>query len=274
MKKKIIAFLAFTFGINAIFAQSGTTIIGGQTIQITEAPYQVSLLKDGVHWCGGTIISDRWIMTAAHCFVDDILNVNNLTIHAGSNEAGILNGQILNALSIFINPMFNFRVTNFEHDIALIYLSNPLVFNDEVMPIEYANNCNTTFFTESADITIGESVFVSGWGKICNTCSGAQFLQGLYMPIISNSNAFALNVASNSSRNVPITNDMLSFYQPGTGVGPGDSGGPSIISKNGNLINIGISSWGFNPLDQLPTMYTNVRNYTSWIESIIGYSIS
>ena len=67
---------------------------------------------------------------------------------------------------------------------------------------------------------------------------------------------------------------MLAFYQTNTGAGRGDSGGPAVLSKNGNKINVGASSWGYYPKDQLPTIYTNIRNYSAWIQTTTGFNIS
>lgn len=245
-----------------------SNILGGATIPISAAPYQVSMEIGGSHACGGSIIANQWILTAAHCVVLGGATTSNTVIHAGSNDQTSSAGQNISVDAIYTHPSYN--STTQENDIALLHLSSPLTYNHNVMPIEYANSCNT----KPADYTAGNPVYLSGWGITCNSCGVATFLQGLSIPFVTNATAMALNVAYNSGYTANISSNMIAFYNSGTGAGPGDSGGPAVIDKNGNKINLGASSWGYWPKDQLPTVYTNVRNYASWIQSITGFTIS
>jgi hypothetical protein len=62
------------------------------------------------------------------------------------------------------------------------------------------------------------------------------------MPIISRSQAMTMNLASTSINCTPnVSNNMLSFFAQGIAAGKGDSGGPAIMSNNGNEINIGVT---------------------------------
>lgn len=243
-------------------------IIGGTAIPISQAPYQVSMKIGGSHACGGSIISDRWILTAAHCIVLTGATTSNTTIQAGHADQTSGLGQIRSVSAIYVHPGYN-SSTN-ENDVALLYLGSPLNFNHDVMPIEYANMCNTT----TADVTPSTSAFLTGWGITCNSCGVSQFLNGVTMPLITQSNAMTINTGYNPGYTANVSANMLPFYNPGTGAAPGDSGGPAVIDKNGNKINIGASSWGYWPKDQLPTIYANIRNYGAWIETTTGFSIS
>lgn len=122
MNKNLLAsvFLIFFF---IITAKSQTTnIVGGSEIDISTVPWQVSLknvAQWNQHFCGGSIISSRWILTAAHCVYGK--SVNNIKIHAGStNQTQLTNGQYINASQIIIHP--NYNSTNSDNDIALIQL--------------------------------------------------------------------------------------------------------------------------------------------------------
>ncbi|HAS40722.1 MAG TPA: hypothetical protein DCS93_09600 [Microscillaceae bacterium] len=263
-----------------IFGQSPptTSIIGGTQIDITQAPYQVSIedAADGSHFCGGVILSDRWILTAAHC----VSNVTSVIIHAGSTDQTDNNvGQRITSSNIVIHPNYNAMI--YGYDLALIELSQPLVFNHQVSPIEYANPCNITI-SDISDLgpTPGSSsptpiAFLTGWGLACNFCStAATHLQGVEIPWISPAQAMAINLNHNPTYTRVVSSLNLAFYDPGKSASNGDSGGPAVINKNGNLINVGITSWGYSPEHLLPSIYVSVYFYKTWIEQVMGYAIN
>ena len=184
--------------------QTNPSIVGGSYIDIKEVPYQISMKVDGVHHCGGTILSDRWILTAAHClkYYTPIINATRITIHAGTtNQTDTTQGQIIQAQTVFIHPLFNDSIS-LEHDIALIYLTQPLTFNNSVRPIEYATACNT----DSTDFHIGNRAYLSGWGYPCRHCNIASpNLKGASLPLIHRDTALAINIAVHSGFTTPIT---------------------------------------------------------------------
>lgn len=250
-----------------------TKIFGGEQIDISETPYQVSLKIHGQHICGGVIISNTWILTAAHCLTHPVLvpNQNNTFVHVGTNDRLDYNtGQMVQVNAYHIHPYFD--ESTYENDIALLQLSTPLTFNEKVMPIEYANSCNTS----ESDYYEGRNVIISGWGNSNDTPLGSsQFLNAVTIPIISREDAMTINQTSTSSAcHLNVSNNMLAFYSPGIASGKGDSGGPAVMSNNGNDINIGITSWGCPPSADMPSIYVNVRNYSSWIEHVTGIAIS
>jgi secreted trypsin-like serine protease len=268
-------------------------IIGGLITSIQYAPYQVSIELNSLsglptgHLCGGIILSDTWILSAAHCFCQNgtaspVFSANMLIIHAGSTDQTNDNiGQRIQGLlpgvgiPILIHP--NYNGVTFENDIALIQLSQPLQFNQSVAPIQFANSCNTTEsdIAAPADGSPGPSAFLTGWGGTSNgSLTPSAILRGVSMPLIDRGTAEALNLAANVNYTTPITDNMLAFHQIGLSVGFGDSGGPAVITKNGNKIAIGIASWSGHPQDQLPSIYTNIRNYANWIEQKMSLPIT
>lgn len=273
-------------------------IIGGTQIPIEDAPYQVSIESTSSwflplgHRCGGIILSDTWILSAAHCFYQNDngqpqanLPTNALTIHAGSaDQTDDSFGQRIGALpsithgtEVIIHPDYNPN-TN-EHDLALIKLAQPLQFNHSVMPVEYANNINVIPADIDAPVngSPGPIAFLTGWGGNCNNCQTPQaLLKGVSMPLYDRTFAYNLNIAANVNNTYPITSDMLAFHSPGSSVGDGDSGGPAVINKNGNKIAIGVASWGAQPRNLLPSIYTNIRghDYATWIYQTTGITPS
>jgi hypothetical protein len=166
--------------------------------------------------------------------------------------------QPVQIAQVIIHP--NYNANSFENDIALIRLQTPLIFNEGVQPIQYANPCNLPpELVEEFDIAM-----LTGWGRSCNNCTASNVLRRVDMPIISNANANQI-ISTRPGSTLTVTDNMIAFYQPGSGAAPGDSGGPAVVFNGTTPILIGASSWGYFPKDQYPTIYTRVINYAEWI---------
>ena len=248
------------------FNLSSQGIHGGTPVDISEAPFTVSIEQNGVHACGGTIIHCRWIVTAAHC-VQAITSPSSITIHAGATDQTDNSvGQRIVADKIIIHnpylqPCSVEDVQGFN-DIALIRLSEPLEFNNNVAPIEIA--------TSSSKSLSGSSVSIYGWG---DNGSGVQAtLHKAVLPIISNDEAGQMLLDGNSSCvhkdfDPKIHNSFVSLYAEGIAAGNSDSGGPAILNSSNTLI--GASSFGGEPEEDFPTVYADVGYHSNWIEATI-----
>uniref|UniRef100_A0A336KE49 CSON008302 protein n=1 Tax=Culicoides sonorensis TaxID=179676 RepID=A0A336KE49_CULSO len=123
-------------------------IVGGEDAPDGVAPYQVSIqLKfNKQHSCGGAIISDRWILTAAHCL--DFTSSDNLTNLKG-------NGSYVDIEKTIWHEFWN--KPQFANDIGLIKLSEALTFNENVQPIEFSYE----YVPNNA-----QPIVLTGWGRI------------------------------------------------------------------------------------------------------------
>ncbi|RKS53162.1 putative secreted protein (Por secretion system target) [Gillisia mitskevichiae] len=251
MKKLLLHTLFFLVALNG-YSQE-TNIIGGNNTTVENNPWQISIQRNGGHWCGGSILTPEWILTAAHCL--DNVPINQLKVAAGiTDRTDNINGQYLNVAQVIIHPNYDPATSN--NDVALIRLAVPLNFNARVLPIKLTNSLSHS--------DTGQTARVTGWG---NTLDGTNpspsiILQELEMPIISNTQANSINTGS-----TPVNNNMIALYQPDSGVSRGDSGGPLSLVSNGIRYLIGCSSWGEFPKAEKPTIYTKLFNYISWINS-------
>ncbi|MFN2431021.1 MAG: serine protease [Cryomorphaceae bacterium] len=261
------------------FAQ--VSIIGGSVIDISEAPYQVSIeLENGVHDCGGMILSERWILTAAHCVFNSGLVITsplleNLVVHAGSTNQTLDNvGQRINVESIVVNPNYDppSTLTTIEHDIALLYLESPLEFNTNVQPRRYADFCNT----QLVDIASGEMASIAGWGRTAFSPPPIDNLNFAEIPIVSTAEANTIYDQVVPGSGLAVTANNIAFYDSEVQQGSGDSGGAFFIEKDGNSLAVGVASWSLTQSDGtiVPSIGTNVRVYSDWIESESGISSS
>ena len=107
--------------------------MGGESAVIETYPYQVSLQEYGWHSCGGSIISEYWIITAGHCIDPD---TGKGQVRAGStfdNKGGSLH----NIVKVIVHDNFEMRDDGVPlYDIALIEVKEPFVFDDTRQPIE------------------------------------------------------------------------------------------------------------------------------------------
>jgi secreted trypsin-like serine protease len=155
--KRLLILLAF---ITICVAQKTTPqfqnkIVGGQNTTILKVPYQVLFQKSDSQWCGGSIISKSYILSAAHCF-EESTDPSNYTVRVGSSYSNC-GGEILPVDKIVIHPNYNNTLLN--NDFALIRLKNPIKkFTSEVNKIALA----------SAGISLkaGTLAKASGWGQL------------------------------------------------------------------------------------------------------------
>jgi secreted trypsin-like serine protease len=239
-----IYLFCFSFILSITTINESADIFGGSIIPISDAPWQISIeLSNGNHGCGGSIIDESWILTAAHCFRGVDLNH---TIHAGaSDHTDDESGQRIQAEAIYLHPGAT-GLGPAGNDIALIKLCEPLVLvPNEVEVIPYATLVNTS----EADIGIGEEVFISGYGKYDSSGDFSDELRGVDLPIISNDDA-------ENIINKPIHETHLSFFEPGSGksAGGADSGGPAVINSGSSPILVGVSNFGEFPKASNPTI--------------------
>lgn len=149
-------------------------IVGGFTLNISQVPWQVSLqVRNGTHqFCGGTIIGDRWILTAAHCrrgFTSGVLYVRAGATHKYHE------GVLVEVKRFSAHPKFKPQLLDF--DFALLELSTPLKFSDTIRSIPLPD------FGDAA-IENGTRCLVSGWGETQNTNESDVVLRGAEVPIV------------------------------------------------------------------------------------------
>ncbi|CAG5885883.1 trypsin-3-like [Menidia menidia] len=239
--------LVFLVLIGAAFAAAeDEKVVGGYECSRHSAPYQVSL-NAGYHFCGGSLISSQWVLSAAHCYKSRIqvrLGEHNIAVNEGTE-------QWIDAVKMIRHPHYNSQ--NLDNDIMLIKLSRPAALNSYVQTVALPSRCPV------AD----ENCMVSGWGN--TSSNGSNFpnnLQCLKQPIIDD------RICRNAYPHLFTENMVCSgFMHGGASSCQGDSGGPLVCS--GQLQ--GVVSWGYDcAMVGHPSVYARVCRYTSWISSTMS----
>ncbi|XP_049881025.1 vitellin-degrading protease-like isoform X2 [Pectinophora gossypiella] len=243
----ILALLAITQPIwsSAHTSPKDIQIVGGYDIDISQAPYQISLEFKNGHICGGTIVSKDFIVTARHCVKK--FKQEELRIRVGSsirNEGGELHQISKIAWH-----------DGSGSDVAVLKLTKPLKFNENVSAIPMIN--------KDVEIPEGEQTNVTGWGRLKEYGKMATKLQMVQVPIVSQEQCQKGYV----NKTIKISMLCAGYSEGGKDACQGDSGGPLVY--DGKLA--GIVSWGIGcARPELPGVYANVSNLRPWIDEAIA----
>lgn len=151
----------------------GGKIVGGLPIEINEAPYQVSLQDRGYHICGGSIISEDFVLTAAHCTSGN--KAKNFKVRAGT-ALYARGGVTIQVQEIIQHEDFDMWEINF--DFSLLRLEKKFTFSDEIAMIALPEQDET--------VVDGTLCFVTGWGNTLNSEESRDKLRGAFVPSVSN----------------------------------------------------------------------------------------
>ncbi|XP_076251997.1 trypsin-1-like isoform X2 [Rhynchophorus ferrugineus] len=238
---------------NDSFRTSPLRIIGGETANIEDYPYQVLLMIEGEGKCGGSILSETFIITAAHCVFDQ--KASQLSIRAGSSFR-TSGGEIVSVAS-FKYPEDDFDSSTYDYDIAILRLTKPLTYGDGISPVLLPNSDD--------EIIQGENAKASGWGMIDpnDESSLSEKLQAVELPQITTQSCEKYYGSYITSRMF-----CAGYQSGGKDTCSGDSGGPLVV--DGYLV--GITSWGSPTCAEAgrPGVFTKVSYFRSYIDSIIN----
>ncbi|XP_044198340.1 uncharacterized protein LOC122974388 [Thunnus albacares] len=231
-------------------------IIGGQNASPGSWPWQASINVAERPICGGSLINNQWVLTAAHCMSNFSFMEVRLGLHSQSGEN--LNGTSREIEVGIIHPEYN--EFTLENDIGLLKLSTPVNFTDYIQPICLAS-ANSTFHT-------GINSWVTGWGNTVpyDPYSQSDILQEVTVQILGNNEC-------QCNYRVDITENMICAGDRAGGKDScqGDSGGPLVTKNDTVWVQSGIVSFGYScGKAKFPGVYTRVSQYQEWISNITG----
>ncbi|XP_063061336.1 ST14 transmembrane serine protease matriptase a [Engraulis encrasicolus] len=237
-------------------------IVGGQDASQGEFPWQVSLhIRGSSHVCGASIISDRWLVTAAHCVQDDAKTrysqPGTWDVYLGLHEQRDKSKAVKRGLKrIISHPSYN--AYTFDCDIALMELDSPVTFTDAIRPI--------CLPSPSYVFPVAKSVWITGWGATREGGYGPNVLQKAEVRIIN-------GTVCNDLMGGQLTSRMLcaGVLAGGVDACQGDSGGPlsSLSTEGRRMFLAGVVSWGDGCARRnKPGIYTTVTKFRGWIKEM------
>ncbi|MCJ8747962.1 hypothetical protein PDJAM_G00159510 [Pangasius djambal] len=223
-----------------------TRIVGGNASLSGQYPWQVSLQYQNQYLCGGSLITNRWIVTAAHC-VYGFANPALWTVQVGLTDQPLSGAADLSVMKIFFHSAYH--PEGLSYDIALIKLTQPLTFNGQVQPI-CLPNYNEGFSS-------GSMCWISGWGA---TKIGGEVSVSLHSGLVP-----LLSIRECGIPGLSPWNICAGYLTGGAGTCQGDSGGPLACQASVWKL-VGAASWvqGCGKLNN-PGVYTSVTYALPWI---------
>ena len=247
------------FGVQGV-AENRPKIVGGSTAPINKFQFQVALVEKQLlsnfhgQFCGGSLINNNTVVTAAHCL--DGENINSLQVLVGTHDLEN-GGERVNVASLIIHPRYSPENSGFDYDVAVIKLKPNKKQETLLNRLPKAKLPSMT----SKKLAPGTPVRVSGWGYLEEIGDDRPSkLHHVSVNVIDQNTCISMYKAS------PITPRMICagiLYLGGKDACQRDSGGPLILNEN---VLVGIVSWGLGCGEaKFPGVYSNVTALREWI---------
>lgn len=247
----MIRVLVIALSISALLAtplvERKKKVIGGVPAYRGEFPHQVLILRYGYVYCGGSIISTKHVLTAAHC---DMATLRNFEVLAGLVSLQDSGSAQRRLLSLYRrHPLFVQVESGF--DVAIAKVSQPFAFNYYVKAVSLNSDRSYPFY----------SLIATGWGE-----TSADDIYSI-PDVLQKVELYPVSYWECKSRYGFLPEGVLCAAAPGKDTCHGDSGGPIGVKQSGQFVQYGITSFGWGCADpKYPGVYTEVSKYSDWIQ--------
>jgi len=263
------AIILVLFSLTQVFAQApDIKIVGGVPANIEDYPYQVALFsidEEGninEFMCGGSIIDRYWVITAAHCVLQNSHKKQRI-LAAFSKLSEMSEAVVYEISDYIIHPEYDMNTV--VNDIALLRLAYPI---DTANLSSKIIRLVTPEEEQSGLISPGTMATITGWGTTQYMGEQPDQLQVGVLPIISVETANQWFAESTQGMNTVLESMLPAGYEEGGVSGcHGDSGGPlAVKDSTNNFVLAGITSWGnICGAPKQPAVYTRVPYFYDWI---------
>ncbi|GFR18440.1 clotting factor B [Trichonephila clavata] len=252
-------------------------VVGGQDAKEYSWPWMVSIhvSRNGTprrYFCGGSLITYRHVLSAAHCFDAVNRGADKISIKAGSHVIASNSDRKTFSTDVFIDVL---TVRIHEHyipkvyynDIAILTLARSASFIEHVSPLCLPSTQDLKELTTRTNVTL------TGWGHTSYGGITSKVLQEVVLQVIPlNRCQISYGDFRTDSLHQGITTNMLCAGNPEgeSDACQGDSGGPLMMENSGRWIQVGVVSFGYRcGGEKYPGVYTRVSTYLRWIERVL-----
>ncbi|KJG17860.1 S1 family peptidase [Photobacterium angustum] len=288
----IAGILSFPLSATASESDISAYIIGGNEVQTTPEELSTVYIESGQVSCTGSLIAERWVLTAAHCIKlgdknDSLKTVTKQLIKVYAGISNLYDIEPINeykAVEVIVHPDYLPEATiatdgesevivnsPFVNDIALIAVSRN-VTNAKIVSLPTNEQA---LIIENEIVESQQFLIAQGWGKTSNSSSGSSVLMEAELSYMSTIDCFN-KTHDKQNQNAWLSSEFdplkMCTYEPAfLGVCSGDSGGPLYYYEtNGKKNQLGITSFGgLLCASGSPDVYTRVGGYDDWINNVI-----
>ncbi|XP_065344136.1 serine protease 27-like [Cloeon dipterum] len=236
--------------------QDQERIVGGHNADLGEWPWIAALFNGGRQFCGGSLIDNTHILSAAHCIAHmTSWDVSRLTVRLG--DYNIKSNTETKHVEKKVKRLVRHRgfdSRTLYNDIAILTLDSPVTFNSMIRPI-----C----LPSGGEQFNGKTATVVGWGSLRESGPQPSVLQEVSIPVWTNSEC---RTKYGNAAPGGIVDHFICAGQAGKDSCSGDSGGPLMVNS-GRWTQVGVVSWGIGcGKGQYPGVYTRVTSFLPWIQ--------
>ncbi|XP_021061281.1 complement factor D isoform X1 [Mus pahari] len=239
-------------------AQPRGRILGGQEAVAHARPYMASVQVNGTHMCGGTLLDEQWVLSAAHC-MDGVTKNDSVQVLLGAHSLSAPEPykRLYDVQSIVPHP--GSRPDSVEDDLILFKLSQNASLGPHVRPLPLQH--------EDKEVEPGTLCDVAGWGVVTHAGRRPDVLQQLTVSIMDR-----MTCNLRTYHDGAVTINMMCAESNRRDTCRGDSGSPLVC---GDVVE-GVVTWGSRVCGnrRKPGVFTRVATYETWLKTVLNGNVT